>query len=1012
MNIFIFFEYVCIFEIVEVFPNTIDDKNLEYITVKNTSEEVQSFSGYILADKLKEYQVVEDLFLESGEEKKFLRTETKLVLNNSNEELKIISPKGDILHEIEYKSSVKGAFIRFGEPNDGDSLTNDKEILEDDTSEEGSGIISDEVVLEIMSDEAEIIPVEIKGVILKEVFDDIEEILDTPKIIFSFQRPSYIEETENDDIFICEDNRDECKVNFDLRNSFSDNFPERDYICKIDFGFGEITGQEERCNPNTIIFPKGEHEVTFKIFHEDDVTIFSQKMVKIHNIFEVENEYKGQESAGKAAIPSEAEVLEIQEIFEIPDLTIGLQIPSYIEYSQDHDVHICDGGRDECKVNFDLRSSFSDDFPERDYICEIDFGFGEITEQEERCNPNTIIFPKGEYSVTFRIFHEDNMNIFSQKIIQVQNINKDDSQVGLSNEGGAISVQAQDSIIHIDEEDLGTIHINTPKIIVQSGLKGTARYYQCLKERCKINLNYEKQHSNERCLWSFGEGVTSSSKTRERCNPGYVSYGKGVHELSLKVYENGNKNNKEKYVFYVYNDGVTLNDIESDVEYIIGDKIETKENISGRMSEGVFQETKIVLQGKIGKEKKIINEYRLECWGVEKCFVNLNGENIGNTKNLNFVWKLNGKLFSEKQNPAGIWVDEGENFLSLEVLRDGEKIEESLYFVGVRSDKNNEIGENIENNSEQNRDDSTGTNQKNINTTQVDYSKIFTQNFLVLKYDGLRISGKSPIGSQIEIYLDKEMILRGEVDEKGKYRLVSSNFIPGNYEFDTRIILENGEEIFIEDSGSFEVIEEKIQDWITDEEVEAKKVKANLKKIFTQNFLVLKYDGLRISGKAPVGSRVEIYLNGKNILSGSGDEKGKYRIVSKALQAGKYSFDTKIIFSNGEMLYIENSGEFEVLSSKIGNWFTQKTSSSSSSSKSSFKFPSLILEANAYSDFVSESPENLSIFRKILFLVGLGFLLLIAFMSAILKNIPQTKTFILESQKLSFGVRQKICLLV
>jgi hypothetical protein len=38
------------FEIAEVFPNTVDDSNLEYITIKNNYEETKSLSGFILED--------------------------------------------------------------------------------------------------------------------------------------------------------------------------------------------------------------------------------------------------------------------------------------------------------------------------------------------------------------------------------------------------------------------------------------------------------------------------------------------------------------------------------------------------------------------------------------------------------------------------------------------------------------------------------------------------------------------------------------------------------------------------------------------------------------------------------------------------------------------------------------------------------------------------------------------------------------------------------------------------
>jgi len=46
-------------------PNTIDDKNLEYITLKNTSEIDLSLLHYALSDKKKEYIFEQDIILEA-----------------------------------------------------------------------------------------------------------------------------------------------------------------------------------------------------------------------------------------------------------------------------------------------------------------------------------------------------------------------------------------------------------------------------------------------------------------------------------------------------------------------------------------------------------------------------------------------------------------------------------------------------------------------------------------------------------------------------------------------------------------------------------------------------------------------------------------------------------------------------------------------------------------------------------------------------------------------------------
>ena len=1145
------------FEIVEVFPNTIDDTNLEYIILKNISDESKSLSGYTLADKKKEYLMTEDILLKSKEERKFLRTETKIILNNSNEELRIISPEWEIIHEIEYKSSVKWAFLSFWTLDDEDweeekiiseeislkiiisdeaKLENSEKIeqieekleapevvfslqrpsyiweIEDENiflcedardackvnfdlrnsfwedfsewdymcqidfwfsgfesqeercnpntvvfpvwehtvvfriSHEDNADIFSEKAIKIINtpkaildniqeeDEVKSVEEEEQEIIVgdagmrpeEEVVEnpDLRSLLTVPNIILWLQIPSYIEYSQEKDSYICDSERDECKVNFDLRNSFWEEYSEWDYICNIDFGISGFEPQEERCNPNTVIFPKWEYEIIFRISHEDNADIFSEKAIKVLNIPEVlaeniqEKEEEQEKIVGDAGMRPEwaensevyfekdLEELNVQELFEIPEVILGLQIPSYIEYSEEENVYVCDSERDDCKINFDLRDSFSENYPERDYVCEIDFWFWEITEQEKRCNPNTVIFPEGEHSVTFRIFHEDNEEIFSQKVIQVNNVAQSNSI--LANQDSSQS--SQTSSIE-PEVKMAKIHISTPSIIVQSGLEWSGRYFYCKKEECKINLNYEKQHKNERCFWDFWEWVASSSSTHTRCNPGYVTYWRWVFELSLKVYEKNNEVHFKKYDFYVYNNRVTLWEEEILVENNKQEDIKILDNIEWGYSEDI----KIVPQWKIWKEKKVIDENSLECWWVEKCFVNLNGEISWDTKWLSYIWKVNNEVFSEKQNPPGIWIEQWESVISLEVFLNWEKISEKLYFVLVSSSKNIEKINNPEKNNENIWKEDLWDKEDTLWEKQISKSalkKIFTQNFLVLKYDWLRISGKAPIWSKIEIYLNWEKILEWSWDEKWKYKILTKNLKAWEYTFDTKIIYKSWEELYVKNSWEFEILEEKIENWISKEEAEAKQKNKALKKIFTQNFLVLKYDWLRISGKAPTHAKVEIFLNWKKFLSGVGDEKWKYRLVTKNLKAGKYAFDTKIIYLNGEVLYIKNSWEFEILNSKIWNWFTVKKKKTSSKSQSSFKFPKLIFEANAYSDFDSNSPEELSIFRKIIFIWGLCFLMLLALISIILKNISPVNLFILESQRLSFWVRQKVCLLV
>ena len=1011
LRIIFFLLFICIpntqafFEIVEVFPNTVDDKNLEYIVLKNISLERQSLAGYILADKKKEYHISEDLYLDVWEEKKFPRLETKIVLNNTNEEIKIISPEWELIHEITYKDSVKWVFLSFWTWS-----------INDWDRDQGS-IISDEIPLEIISDEAILPDADISKQKEEEPFKENLKTYETPGVVISLQRASYITQSGSSNEYTCDSDREECKVNFDLRNSFNQDLPERDYICRIDFWFSWYEDQKDRCNPNTIIFPEWKHEVRITVTHEDDVTVYSEKKIYVENILKsyeeldeswdekdvwitIQKAQSDLHQMQEESYTQQQQELEVKNILEIPDIVLWLQRPSYIEYLEDENTYICDSERDECKVNFDLRASFQDDFLERNYRCEIDFWFSWFEDQEEKCNPNTIVFPEWIFDIRLRIFHENNDAIFAQKIIRIKNKKQESlPQNNLDSNSG-------DSVTHSHfGEKTSEIQISSPKVIVQSGLRWTNRYYHCSKKLCRINLNYEKNHKDERCLWSFGWWKASSNSTRERCNPGYVLYEQWIYELSLKVYEKDNKTNYRKHIFYVYNNDVSLDYKESYVDNKNYWEGLDKEKNMWRMSEDLNSSTQIILQGKIWKEKIILWENSLECRWVEKCYMNFNSEIPSSLKNIEFQWTSNGTVFSQKENPKWIWLSEWKHKVVLEVMKDEIVISEKIYYVVVSS---NEYDKNNDETKDQGPQNISWTVEKKLSKTAL--KKIFTQNFRILKYDGLKISGKAPIGSKIELYLDWEKVLDWVWDQSWKYRIVTQKLWVWKYIFDTRIIYENGEELFIEKSWEFEFWVEDIENWISELELQKQNKKASLKKIFTQNFLVLKYDGLRISGKAPVWSRVEIYRWGKKLLSWIANEKWRYRIVSKNFSAGNYSFDTKIIYPDGRVLFIPESWEFELFTSKMWNWFTTKNKKISKKS-SSLTLPKLIFETYAWNtDELKE--EGMPIYRKIVMTAWVALIFLLALLSLILKNISLAKVFLLESQKISFSVRQKVCILV
>ncbi len=183
---------------------------------------------------------------------------------------------------------------------------------------------------------------------------------------------------------------------------------------------------------------------------------------------------------------------------------------------------------------------------------------------------------------------------------------------------------------------------------------------------------------------------------------------------------------------------------------------------------------------------------------VEKCYVNLEWVIEWWDSDLTYLWKNNGEVFSYKKNPKWFWVDRQKNEIQFLAMQWEEMISQDTFMVNITTPDPTE-GEKA---------------QERVELEPIlfaeeltkEKAKIsFTQNFLLLKYDGLRISWKAPEWSQIEIYSEWKRILTGKTDIKWKYRLVSKNFTQGSYSFDTKFIVASWEEIFIENSGNTDI---------------------------------------------------------------------------------------------------------------------------------------------------------------------------------------------------------------
>ncbi len=90
-----------------VLPNTADDANLEYIELYNDSCESINLAGVILRDASGKIFTFSGGILEPAAHRKVMRTESKIILNNTDESLQILDAFGNVIHQIKYATSTK-----------------------------------------------------------------------------------------------------------------------------------------------------------------------------------------------------------------------------------------------------------------------------------------------------------------------------------------------------------------------------------------------------------------------------------------------------------------------------------------------------------------------------------------------------------------------------------------------------------------------------------------------------------------------------------------------------------------------------------------------------------------------------------------------------------------------------------------------------------------------------------------------------------------------------------------
>ncbi len=97
------------------------DSEGEFIELKNTGSEAADLAGWQLDDSeggSKPYTIPSGVSMAAGEIKVFMRTETKIALNNSDDAVRLMDPAGSIKKERGYETSEEGCSFNWNQEHD------------------------------------------------------------------------------------------------------------------------------------------------------------------------------------------------------------------------------------------------------------------------------------------------------------------------------------------------------------------------------------------------------------------------------------------------------------------------------------------------------------------------------------------------------------------------------------------------------------------------------------------------------------------------------------------------------------------------------------------------------------------------------------------------------------------------------------------------------------------------------------------------------------------------------
>lgn len=469
----------------EILPNTVDDTNLEYIELFNNSNEILFLSWYTLKDKSsKEYIFDETYFLYPYEKKKYFRNQTKIILNNTDEELFLYDNYWNLIDNYTYSSSNKWDIIIIDSWDWVLEVIDIWILIQED---------QEEWILE-MNDFIDTIKLELDEVV--ETWTWIQQFLTWWLVWWNEEELVWWNE-ELDNIIL--------GLNELIEKSI-----------------WEVTEISEVTENWTWIINEVFDTLTWSIDYKINIwTWIIYEKQEIGDLSTYEKNYTW--------------TWIIQEIEEtwtwiininLPEIKYSFQTPTYLLEKEDNETKIynCDRSREQCKINLDLRNTFFWEYSESNYECNINFWFE--TWEEKKCNPNTIVVPIWIFDINIKIISRNNLLNFIETNFKIIN----EWYIEQNNIVNWTDFYVNNNIINITK----------PNIIIQSWIDENNKCKNLYN--CSINLLYEQKNSKEKCLWNFWEWIYESW-TEQECNPWYVKYWTWEFIINLKVYQDWNISN-------------------------------------------------------------------------------------------------------------------------------------------------------------------------------------------------------------------------------------------------------------------------------------------------------------------------------------------------------------------------------------------------------------------------------------------------------------------------------------